>query len=88
MKLKVVVAALILAPLALTACSKKDKAADEQAASAASVVTPVDSEVVTPEQKAAIDSLDKPVADEKNKDVPTEVSSKPADPATPAAEGQ
>ena len=86
MKFKVIVAALILAPLALTACSKKDKAAEDQAASA--VVAPTESEKVTPEQQAAIDSLDKPIADEKNTDVPEEVSSKPADAATPASEAQ
>lgn len=87
MKFKVLLTALILAPLALTACSKQEKASgDQQAASA--VATPTESETVTPEQQAAIDSIDKPIADEKNTDVPAEVSGKPADAATPAAAGE
>ncbi|MDQ8936837.1 hypothetical protein [Acinetobacter rudis] len=86
MKFKVIVAALILAPLALTACSKKEKAAEDQSASA--VVTPTDSEKVTPEQQAAIDSIDKPIADEKNTDVPAEVAAKPADAATPETDAK
>ena len=38
---------------------------------------------MTPEQQAAIDSLDQPVLNEKNTDVPTEVANAAADAATP-----
>ena len=78
MKFKFVLAALIIAPLALTACSKQDKApASEQLSSSESVAT---------EQQAAIDALDQPVLDEKNTDIPAAVSNVDADAETPAVE--
>lgn len=78
MKFKFVLAALIIAPLALTACSKQDKApASEQLSSSESVAT---------EQQAAIDALDQPVLDEKNTDIPAEKANAPADAATPATD--
>ena len=85
MKIKFVLAALIIAPLALTACNKQDKApASEQTSSSATA--PVESETISPEQQKAIDSLDKPILDEKNTDVPPEKANAPADAATPASE--
>ena len=85
MKFKFVLAALIIAPLALTACSKQDKApASEQTSS--SEATSTDSANVTPEQQAAIEAIDKPVLDEKNTDVPAEKANAPADVATPVTE--
>ena len=79
MNLKLTLAALLIAPLALTACAKKDEAPKRDAAV---------EEKVTPEQQAAIDSLDKPVMDEKNTDVPAEVANADADSATPATEAE
>ena len=82
MKLKLTLAALLIAPLALTACSKKEEApAAEQTQTAA----PAD-EKVTPEQQAAIDAIDKPVMDEKNTDLTAEEANAPAEVATPADE--
>ena len=80
MNLKLTLAALLIAPLALTACAKKDEAPKNDAAVTAAV-----EEKVTPEQQAAIDSLDQPVLDEKNTDVPAEIANANADEATPAA---
>ncbi len=69
MKLKqLTLAALLIAPLALAACSKKEEA---PAADQAQTAAPVD-EKVTPEQQAVIDSIDQPVLDEKNTDVSPE----------------
>ncbi|MDQ1207403.1 hypothetical protein QE380_000326 [Acinetobacter baylyi] len=83
MNFKLLLAALIIAPLALTACSKKNDApASEQGQTA-----PAD-EKITPEQQAAIDALDKPVMNEKNTDVPESVANAAADPATPASENE
>ncbi len=84
MKFKYALVALIIAPLALTACSKQEKAPASEQTSTSS--TSSESEKVTPEQQAAIDALDKPVLDEKNTDVPAEKSNAPADVATPATE--
>ncbi|MDB0302609.1 hypothetical protein [Acinetobacter baumannii] len=65
MNLKLTFAALLIVPMMLTACAKKEEAtqAGQDAASTAVV------DKVTPEQQAAIDALDKPVLDEKNTDV-------------------
>lgn len=84
MNVKLTLAALLIAPLMLTACAKKDDAPKTDAATSGAVA-PVESDKVTPEQQAAIDSLDKPVLDEKNTDVPAEVANKAADAATPEA---
>lgn len=82
MNLKLTLAAFLLVPLALTACSKQEQApASEQVD--ASAVASTDSEQLSPEQQAAIDAIDKPVMDEKNTDVPAEKANAPADAATP-----
>ena len=64
--MKLTLAALIIAPIMLTACGKKEEAKNveqqEQVASEVSAPT-------TPEQQAAIDAIDKPILDEKNTDV-------------------
>ncbi|CAM4267649.1 hypothetical protein [Acinetobacter pragensis] len=82
MNLKLALAALIIAPLALTACSKKEEATKTETEASA----PAADAQTTPEQQAAIDALDKPVLDEKNQDVPAEVANAPADEATADAE--
>ena len=81
MNLKLTLAALLIAPLALTACAKKDEAAKNETAETVAV-----EEKITPEQQAAIDSLDQPVLDEKNTDVAAEIANLPADEATAVAE--
>ena len=78
MNLKLALAALIIAPLALTACSKKEEASKAETEASA----PAADEQTTPEQQAKIDALDKPVLDEKNQDVPADVANAPADAAT------
>ncbi len=83
MKLKVLLLAAVLAPLALTACSKQDKAAATDAQSASDVATST-ADQTTAEQQAAIDALDQPILDENNTDVPAEKANAPADVATPA----
>ncbi|WP_342068242.1 hypothetical protein [Acinetobacter baumannii] len=65
MNLKLTFAALLIVPMMLTACAKKEEAT--QAGQDASSTAVADK--VTPEQHAAIDALDKPVLDEKNTDV-------------------
>lgn len=65
MNLKLTFAALLIVPMMLTACAKKEEAT--QAGQDAASTTVADK--VTPEQQAAIDALDKPVLDEKNTDV-------------------
>lgn len=82
MNLKLVLAALLIAPLALTACAKKEAAPQDTAEASA----PVADDKITPEQQATIDSLDQPVLDEKNTDVPAEVANAPADEATAETE--
>lgn len=66
MNLKLTLAALLIAPIMLTACAKKDDAqhAGQDTSSAAK-----EANQTTPEQQAAIDAIDKPVLDEKNTDV-------------------
>lgn len=56
MNLKMTLAALLLAPLALTACKKNE--APEQTAAASE--TAAVEEAVTAEQQAAIDAIDQP----------------------------
>lgn len=56
MKFKLTLAALIIAPLMLTACAKQEEAKNtEQPEQTSTVATQT-----TPEQQAAIDALDKP----------------------------
>ncbi|ENX43240.1 hypothetical protein [Acinetobacter sp. NIPH 2100] len=75
MKFKLTLAALIIAPIMLTACAKKEEAKNaeqqDQAASAVSTQT-------TPEQQAAIDAIDKPNLDENNTDVAEHAASEVA----------
>jgi len=80
MNLKLTLAALLIAPLALTACAKKDEAPKNDVATTATV-----EEKISPEQQAAIDSIDQPILDEKNTDVPAEIANANADEATAAA---
>ncbi|MFV5491340.1 hypothetical protein [Acinetobacter sp. ASP199] len=75
---QVAITVLLAASLALTACAKKDSPAPQEQDASAATVT----EQITPEQQAVIDSIDKPVLDEKNTDVPAEVANAPADEAT------
>ncbi|MEJ5137019.1 MULTISPECIES: hypothetical protein [Acinetobacter] len=85
MKFKFTLAALLIAPLAFTACSKQEKAsASEQTSS--SEAASAESANTSAEQQAVIDALDQPVLDEKNTDVPAEKANAPADAATPATE--
>jgi len=65
MNLKLTLAALLIVPVMLTACAKKEESSKEGQDAASTAV----SDKVTPEQQATIDSLDKPVLDEKNTDV-------------------
>ncbi|WP_445115615.1 hypothetical protein [Acinetobacter sp. WZC-1] len=85
MKLKLTLAALLMTSLALTACSKQEKAPESEQGTASSA-TPADSGQVSAEQQAAIDGIDQPVMDEKNTDVAAEKANAPADAATPATE--
>ena len=85
MKFKFTLAALLIGPLAFTACSKQEKApASEQTSS--SEATSAESANTSAEQQAVIDALDQPVLDEKNTDVAAEKANTPADAATPATE--
>ena len=81
MNLKYVWVALISAPLFLAACSKPEKATTTEQGATSEVAVET-SNTVTPEQQAAIDAIDKPIQDEHNTDVPTEISNAPADEAT------
>ncbi|OTG82628.1 hypothetical protein B9T33_04040 [Acinetobacter sp. ANC 5054] len=83
MKFKLALAVLMIAPLTLTACAKKEQA-PAAGTEASSVAT--DDVQTSPEQQKAIDALDKPVLDEKNQDVPAELANAPADEATAHAE--
>ncbi len=83
MNLKLTLAALVILPLALTACAKKEDAAKTETAASAAV-----DEQTTPEQQKVIESLDKPVLDEKNTDVPAEIANADADSATPVTEAE
>ncbi|MBD1220189.1 hypothetical protein IDM30_08900 [Acinetobacter seifertii] len=64
MNLKLTLAALLIVPVMLTACGKK-----EESSKAGQDASTAVADKVTPEQQATIDSLDKPVLDEKNTDV-------------------
>lgn len=65
MNLKLTLAALLIVPVMLTACAKKEESSKAGQDAASTAV----SDKVTPEQQATIDSLDKPVLDEKNTDM-------------------
>ena len=81
MNLKLTFAALLIVPLALTACAKKDEAPKNE-----TVETVVVNEKITPEQQAAIDAIDQPILDEHNTDVAPEIANADADEATPETE--
>ena len=83
MKLKITLAALILGPLLLTGCGKKEAPAE----TAAAEVATTEAASITPEQQAAIDSIDQPILDDKNTDIPIEVSNAAADVATAEVNG-
>ncbi|WP_313738256.1 hypothetical protein [Acinetobacter sp.] len=80
MNLKLTLAALVILPLTLTACAKKDEAPKTETAASAAA-----DQQTTAEQQKAIDALDKPVLDEKNTDVPAEIANANADEVTAAA---
>jgi len=65
MNLKLTLAALLIVPVMLTACAKKEESSKAGQDAASTAV----SNKVTHEKQATIDSLDKPVLDEKNTDV-------------------
>ena len=65
MNLKLTFAALLIVPMMLTACAKKEEATQAGQDAASTAVA----DKVTPEQQAALDALDQPVLDEKNTDV-------------------
>lgn len=81
MNLKLTFAALLIVPLALTACAKKDEAPKNE-----TVETVVVNEKITPEQQASIDAIDQPILDEHNTDVAPEIANADADEATPDTE--
>ncbi|ALD03346.1 hypothetical protein AMQ28_13950 [Acinetobacter sp. TTH0-4] len=81
MNLKLTFAALLIVPLALTACAKKDEAPKNETAETVAV-----NEKITPEQQAAIDAIDQPILDEHNTDVAPEIVNADADEATPDTE--
>lgn len=81
MNLKLTLAALLIVPLALTACAKKDEAPKNETAETVAV-----NEKITPEQQAAIDAIDQPILDEHNTDVAPEIANADADAATPDTE--
>ncbi len=66
MKFKLTLAALIIAPIMLTACAKKEEAKNAEPQEQTTSVTQT-----SPEQQAAIDAIDKPNLDENNTDVTT-----------------
>ena len=84
MNLKLTFAALLIVPLALTACAKKDEAPKNETAETAETVAV--NEKITPEQQAAIDGIDQPILDEHNTDVAPEIANADADEATPDTE--
>ena len=81
MNLKLTLAALMMASLALTACSKKEDTAKNDTATDSAVV-----EKVSPAQQAAIDSIDPPILDEKNTDVPAHIANADTDQASATVE--
>ena len=62
--------------LGLTACDKQPEKTSN------SVSEVIAEKGITAEQQAAIDALDQPVLDEKNKDIPEEISNADVDVAT------
>ena len=64
MKFKLTLAALIIAPIMLSACAKKEEAKNAEQQEQITSVTQT-----SPEQQAAIDAIDKPNLDENNTDV-------------------
>ena len=85
MKKQLALIALLATSFTFTACSKQEKAPASEVESS-EVATSTENDKVTPEQQAAIDAIDQPVLDEKNKDVPAEIANKPADAVTPHEE--
>ena len=80
MKQKILFALVVTSCLGLAACNKQEKAPASTVDSAAPVVA--ENTQVTAEQQAAINSIDQPVLDEKNTDIPAEIANAPADAAT------
>ena len=67
MKFKLTLAALIIAPIMLTACAKKEEAKNAEQQEQTTSVTQT-----SPEQQAAIGAIDKPNLDENNTEVTEE----------------
>lgn len=78
MKNQLGLVAIFAVSMMLSACGKnQNEETTETAGSEAQVSTKI-----TAEQQAAIDAIDQPVLDEKNTDVPAEISNTAADVAT------
>lgn len=74
MKKTDLITVMLVTSLFLVACSEKEKLSET-----ATEASAVQETKITSEQQAAIDSVDKPILDDKNKDVPAEVASAPID---------
>ena len=77
MKFKFALVTLMIAPLMLTACGKKEEANNADAAQQEQAASTVSTEV-TPEQQAAIDAVDQPNLGEDNTDAASEVAASQA----------
>ncbi len=73
MKFKFTLLAVLLAPLAFTACSKQQ----DSTTTANAQTQETQTEVISAEQQAAIDAIDQPIMDKNNTDVPAEVANAP-----------
>ena len=69
---------ILTACLMLVACAKNE----DQAVTASEASAVLVEQEVSAEQQAAIDSIDAPILDEKNTDVPAEIANAPSDEAT------
>ena len=76
------VIAVLISTVVLVACAKKDNAQNTEVEASSAVV-----QDVSAEQQAAIDSIDQPILDDKNTDIPSEVSNAVADVATAEVNG-
>ena len=74
----VVVTGFLCSMVLLTACGKAEQSAQNNTQDAASEVA------ISVEQQAAIDSIDQPILDEHNTDVPDAIANADSDVATPA----
>ena len=84
MNLKLILAACVLIPLTLVACSKQDAAPASEQTETSAAATDASKNAV--EQQAAIDALDQPVLDENNTDSAEATENASADQATASSE--